>query len=178
MVARKYAVDKVLRDGGFVHIRAIRPDDKQRLLDAFHRLSGRSVYLRFFGSKQDLSQKELTELTEIDFVRHVALVVTLWENGEERIIGVGRYIVMERPWPTRHAEIALAVADEHQGRGIGTILLEDLVSIARAGGISGFEADVLAENRKMLDIFSHSGFHLYRSIKSRVVHVSFSIVDT
>src|SRR5919198_5303239 len=86
-----YATDALLRDGGSVHIRAIRPDDKQRLLALFERLSSRSVYFRFFQTKQRLTDEELRYFTELDFVRHVALVATLRERDAEHIIGVGRY---------------------------------------------------------------------------------------
>jgi GNAT superfamily N-acetyltransferase len=174
---KQYKVDAILRDGGMVHIRAIRPDDKQRLLDGFHRLSDQSVYFRFFEPKQELTEKELSYFTEIDFIHHVALVVTLPDNEGERIIGVGRYIVFDTPPLAQRAEVAFTVADEHQGRGIGTLLLEHLVLIARAKGISTFEADVLAENHHMLGVFEQSGFQVQQSlVEPGVMHVSFSIL--
>src|SRR6266446_10132891 len=116
-----YSVHEVLRDGGSIYIRAIRPDDRERLLTHFRSLSAQSKYYRFFGVKRDLSEAELIRFTELDLVNHVGLVATLRENGDERFIGVGRYVRTEDP--TR-AEVAFAVIDEHQGRGIGTLLLE------------------------------------------------------
>src|SRR5947208_15700965 len=86
-----YATDALLRDGGSIHIRAIRPDDKQRLLALFTRLSSRSVYFRFFQTKQRLTDEELRYFTELDFTRDVAIVAALREGQEEHIIGVGRY---------------------------------------------------------------------------------------
>src|SRR4051812_44782302 len=86
-----YATDALLRDGGSIHIRAIRPDDKQRLLALFERLSSRSVYFRFFQTKQRLTDAELRYFTELDFTQDAALVATLQEEQEEHIIGVGRY---------------------------------------------------------------------------------------
>src|SRR5215831_5486337 len=90
-VPSHYATDALLRDGGSIHIRAIRPDDKQRLLALFEHLSSRSVYFRFFQTKQRLTDAELRYFTELDFGRNVALVATLREGDEEHIIGVGRY---------------------------------------------------------------------------------------
>lgn len=171
MPVENYAADELLRDGGSVHVRAIRPDDKERLLEHFAHLSARSVYLRFFGFKPRLAKDELARFTEPDFDRHVGLVATLRDASGEHIIGVGRYF---RTAPDR-AEVAFAVRDDHQGRGIGTVLLEHLADIGRARGISVLEADVLAQNEQMLDVFRNSGFALQHSLDSGVVHVSFSI---
>src|SRR5262245_35355376 len=120
-----YSTDALLRDGGSIHIRAIRPDDKPRLLALFEHLRSRSVYFRFFQTKQRLTDEELRYFTELDFTWDVALVATRRVGQEEHIIGVGRYFRMqEHGHPTSHAEVAFTVADAHQGRGVGTLLLE------------------------------------------------------
>src|SRR5215475_11417590 len=177
--ARHYATDALLRDGGSIHIRAIRPDDKQRLLALFERLSSRSVYFRFFQTKQRLTDEELRYFTELDFTRDVALVATLREAQEEHIIGVGRYFrISEDGQPTAHAEVAFTVADAHQGRGVGTLLLEHLAIMARRQGIDTFEAYVLGENNRMLEVFEASGFTVQRALDTGVFHVSFPTADT
>ena len=173
--ASYYEAEEILRDGGSIRIRAIRPDDKPRLLDHFQRLSQGSVYFRFFGVKKRLTDEELRRFTEPDFIHHVGLVATLREGEAERIIGVGRYMMHD----TGHrAEVAFAVADEYQGRGIGTLLLEHLAPLARANGITEFEADVLGENNKMLEVFAKSGFVARRSVEGGVVHVTFPTEET
>jgi acetyl coenzyme A synthetase (ADP forming)-like protein len=175
----RYATDALLRDGGSIHIRAIRPDDKQRLLEAFERLSSRSVYFRFFQTKQRLTDEELRYFTELDFTRDVALVATLREGQEEHMIGVGRYFrILENGQPTTRAEVAFTVADAHQGRGVGTLLLEHLAAIARRQGIDSFEAYVLGENNRMLEVFEASGFTVQRALDTGVFHVSFPTADT
>ncbi|MBI4516978.1 MAG: GNAT family N-acetyltransferase [Deltaproteobacteria bacterium] len=176
--ARTYAADAVLRDGSSIHIRAIRPDDKERLRDHFQHLSMRSIYFRFFGAKKRLTDEELARFTELDFVRQVALVATL--RGErERIIGVGRYTAVPGDGADSHrAEVAFAVLDEYQGRGIGTLLLEHLAPIARANGISEFEAEVLGENNRMLQMFAASGFKVKRALEAGVFHITFPSVET
>jgi predicted CoA-binding protein/GNAT superfamily N-acetyltransferase len=176
--ARSYEAEETLRDGGSIHLRAIRPDDKGRLIEHFQQLSQRSVYFRFFGAKRRLTDEELKRFTEPDFVRHAGLVATLLEDGQEHIIGVGRYIARDDDGAPHRAEVAFAVADAHQGRGIGTILLEHLVPLARANGITEFEADVLGENNQMLDVFAKSGFVVRRSLEAGVVHVSFPTAET
>ena len=164
MDARQYSADETLLDGRRVHLRAIRPDDKQSLQEGFRRLSGRSVYFRFFRPKRALSEAELKYFTEIDFVRHVALLAVLREDDGEQPIGVGRYIEMNDAGPYRRAEVAFAVDESHHGLGVATLLLRHLVVIARAHGIATFEADVLADNEKMLEVFAHSGLPLHRKI--------------
>ena len=157
-----------------IHLRAIRSDDKQGLLAFFHRLSARSIYFRFFRAKTTLTEEELQYFTELDFVRDVALVATLRNAEHEQIIAVGRYMGLGAPdQPCTRAEVAFAVADAHQGRGLGTLLLEHLAAIARISGISEFEADVLGENNRMLQVFEESGFHIQRSIEAGVFHVAF-----
>ena len=181
--ASSYAAEEILRDGSSIRIRAMRADDKQRLLHHFSRLGAQSVYFRFFRSKKGLTDAELKQFTELDFVRNAALVATLGQGENERIIGVGRYAVVDgsngaAASGARSAEVAFAVADDYQGRGIGTLLLEHLAPIARANGISQFEADVLGENNRMLDVFAHSGFLVTRTIDEGVFHVSFPTAET
>lgn len=171
---RCYAVDAVLRDGGSIHVRALRPDDRARLAEHFARLSPQSVYFRFFGAKKRLTDAELDVFTRLDFANAAALVATLGQGDAERIIGVGRWKVTA---PGR-AEVAFAVLDEHQGRGIGTLLLEHLAALARARGITEFEADVLGENNRMLEVFAHSGFSVRRVLEGGIIHVAFSTAET
>lgn len=148
-----------LRDGCAIRIRTIRPDDKQRLLGHFSRLSVQSVYQRFFGFKKALTQEDLVHFTELDFVDAVGLVATLGQGDQERIVGVGRYFVgPAAPGVPRRAEVAFAVEDAHQGRGIATRLLEQLLPFARRAGVEVLEADVLDDNVPMLHVFFRMGF--------------------
>jgi GNAT superfamily N-acetyltransferase len=166
--ARKYLADATMLDGAAIRIRAIRPDDRERLHDHFKSMSEQSIYFRFMGLKRDLYPDDLKRLTELDFKNHVGLVATVSENGRERIIGVGRYICGSDP---HRAEVAFAVRDEFQGHGIGTMLLQHLSLIADANGVAEFEADVLGENRAMLEMFAHNGFESHNSLDSGVVRL-------
>jgi acetate---CoA ligase (ADP-forming) len=170
-----YSAEEILRDGGSIHVRAIRPDDRERLLRHFKELSEDSRYHRFFGVKRSLSEAELQRFTQLDFVNHVGLVATLSHSGEERFIGVARYV---RGTDPARAEVAFEVVDEHQGRGIATMLLQHLSGIARTAGISEFEADVLGDNNRMLEVFAKSGFRVKRASAAGVIHLAFPTAET
>jgi RimJ/RimL family protein N-acetyltransferase len=177
--ASDYFSEELLRDGGSIHVRAIRPADKERLREFSQHLSPRSVYFRFFSPKKNLTEGELAWLTDLDFERHVALVATLGQGEEEKIIGVGRYAVPgTEPTPPRSAEVAFVILDEHQGRGIASVLLAHLLVIARQKGIREFQADVLGENVAMLRVFEKSGLHARRNVESGVMHLSFPTEET
>ncbi|GAB4099526.1 GNAT family N-acetyltransferase [Sinomonas halotolerans] len=168
---RHWEADVVLRDGGTAHLRPIRPEDAPAL-EAFHgRQSEGSIYFRFFSYKARLTDAELKRFTEVDHRDRAALVITV---GDE-IIGVGRYDRLSDP---AEAEVAFNIADAHQGRGLGSILLEHLAAAARENHIRRFTAEVLPENRKMLAVFAEAGYALDRRFDDGVVSVSFEIDPT
>jgi len=171
--ARDYVADGLLKDGGTIQIRAIRPDDRQRLQELFHSLSDQSVYYRFFTRKRELSPSELDFLTGIDQVRHVALAAVIPPgSAAEQIIGVARYAVHGKG----RAEIAYAVADAHHHRGIGSALLQHLATVARAAGLTTFTANVLLENVPLqLAFLARSGFHPKITSRHGVTHLSFPV---
>ncbi len=143
-------VDVVLRDGRTVHVRPVRPEDESAILAFYRGLSEDARRLRFFGEAIDLEQAAHADAT-VDYVNDFALVA---EAGpEHRIVGVATY---HRLAPDR-AEVALAVADDYQGRGLGTILVGQLAEIADANGIRMFVAWVLPENYRMIQAFRDLG---------------------
>ncbi|MGO4193369.1 GNAT family N-acetyltransferase [Arthrobacter sp. YAF17] len=166
-----WEADVVLRDGGTAHLRPIHPADADAV-QAFHGgQSQKSIYMRFFAFKSKLSAKELKRFTEVDYKDRVALVITI--GGE--IMGIGRYDRLDDP---EEAEVAFNIADAHQGRGIGSILLEHLAAAARENGIRKFSAEVLPENRKMLMVFSDAGYDVKRHFDDGVVSLEFNIDPT
>jgi len=166
-----WEADVVLRDGGTAHLRPIHPSDADAV-QAFHmRQSQDSIYMRFFAFKARLSSKELKRFTEVDYKDRVAFVIT--SRGE--IIGIGRYDRLDDP---AEAEVAFNIADAHQGRGLGSILLEHLAAAAHENGIRRFTAEVLPENRKMLMVFSDAGYDVKRHFDDGVVSLEFNIDPT
>ena len=77
MNAARFSVQETLRDGTAVTVRAVRPDDKERIVTAFDALEPHSIYARFFHAKTELSEQELRQLTEIDYVSAVVLLATV-----------------------------------------------------------------------------------------------------
>ncbi|HVV82726.1 MAG TPA: GNAT family N-acetyltransferase [Kofleriaceae bacterium] len=140
-----YLERATLRDGTEVVLRLVRPDDKERLRTGFDRLSAESRYRRFFTAKNELSDDELRYLTEVDQVHHVAIGATSADGA--RGLGVARFI--ELAGEPGCAEAAVAVADELQGRGLGSLLLRRLVGAARERGIDRFRCEVLGSNDGM-----------------------------
>jgi len=165
---RNYLARERLRDGSYLSIRAIRPEDKQALQDGLRRLSPQSAYFRFFRHKRELSPQELIYFTEIDFDTHVALVAVNEASGAP--VGVGRYIVCQKA-PQRIAEITLAVDDAFRGRGVATVLVQHLVKVARAAGVAEFRASVMAGNLHMLGVLLNLGLPLQRSREDAVVRI-------
>ena len=142
-----------LRDGAQIEIRPISPDDREELAAGMRRLSPESRYRRFFTPTSELSEAQLTYLTEVDHHDHEALVAI--EPGTEHGIGVARFV--RSPADAETAEVAVAVADFWQGRGVATALLDRLAERARAEGVRRFSADILAENRPMLELIGELG---------------------
>ncbi len=169
--ASEYSAVEPLRDGRRVEIRALKPDDREGFVAAVGRTSDQSLYRRFFGAKRDFSEREIAFFLNVDFVNHVALVAVLEEDGRPVIIAGGRYVVVQ---PGK-AEVAFAVVDRYQGRGIGAALLRHLAAIARAAGLKELIAEVLPDNIAMLKVFEKSGLRVSTTREPRVVHVALGL---
>ena len=160
-----WAIDVVLADGGVVHVRPIRPDDAAAHRAFFANQSPESVYSRFFGNRTELSDREVTAFTTVDYHERMAIVAFL--RGE--MIAIGRY---DRLAGRDDAEVAFAVADAHQGRGLATLLLQHLAAYAAGNGITRLAADTLADNRSMLGVFQAAGWRRESdAIEYGVVHL-------
>lgn len=166
----EYELDVVLRDGGGARVRPITPADADLVTAFFEKLGPESRYYRFFRVKNTLEPEEVAHFTTVDYDDRMALIVL--HEGE--MIALGTYD--REIGDPDHAEVAFAVVDEHQGRGLGTRLLELLTVFARARGIKGFRAYVLGENRQMMRVFRNSGYELARTIDSGVFTVDFPVL--
>ncbi|MBI1911375.1 MAG: acetate--CoA ligase family protein [Deltaproteobacteria bacterium] len=164
----------ILRNGQSLRVRPIRPDDKKRLEELFYRLSPRTRYLRFQYAKDHITEQELKYFTEVSPPKRFAYVATIGEAENERIIAVGRWDMLP---DGKRAEIAFTVEDNIQLRGLGTILLEELSKAAGMYNITGFEAQVLEENARMLEVFDESGFKLKKHFAEGLYSISIDLKD-
>nr|MBA2298415.1 GNAT family N-acetyltransferase [Actinomycetota bacterium] len=123
------------------------------MLAFFSGLSQRSLYLRFHGFPE-LSERLVESLVAPDWEERGVLLGALVDEDGERVVAVANYVRLRDP---KLAEAAFAVADEHQGRGIGTRLLEQLAARAGGVGIERLVAEVLPDNRAMLGVFAGAG---------------------
>ncbi len=173
MDPRYYAHSVKLKNGVAITLRAIRPDDRERLRTAFGHLDPGTIYTRFFGAKRELSEAELTAATAIDFDAVVALVAVL-NDDPETIIGGGRY-VRSPGSGSPDAEVAFTVEEDYQGLGIASLMLRELSDIAKAAGVTRVVAEVLPQNAAMLRVFRNSGKRVTASSEDGVVKVTIQL---
>ena len=160
-----------LADGARLRVRPIVPADREPLADAFDRLSDRSRHQRFLAPKPRLSARELDYLTDVDHVSHEALVAIDETTGD--IVGVGRYATDGAGGAA--ADMALAVVDAWQRRGIGHALAVRVVERARANGITRLTGTALADNLLVRTLLDRLGFRV-RSVSAGVVEVELDVV--
>lgn len=145
----EYREEAELADGRRVVLRAVRPEDRELLVRGFERLSPESRYLRFMGTKVTLSETELEALLDLDGERRFAIgaLRTTPGGGDGEGVGIARFARL--PDEPTVAEAAVTVADEVQGRGLGSLLLRRLAAAARERGVHRFRGEVLLRNEPM-----------------------------
>ena len=177
---RHWEADVLLRDGQVAHLRPIGPEDHDLLVEFYEQVSAESKYLRFFAPMPNLSERDVSRFTHVDHVNRVAFVMTV----ANRMIAVGRFDrippeeATDKTGRVVEAEVAFLVQDAHQGRGIAQLLLEHLAQAGRERGIDRFVADVLPENRKMVQVFRDAGYHVDGGYEDGVMRLVFPIDST
>ena len=141
----------VLRDGSTLSVRPIQPGDGQGLTKFYAALSMESRVFRFFAAV-NVGEASVKRMTDVDYLNRFGLVALA--GPDHQVVGHAMYVAIERT----KAELALAVADAYQGRGLGTILLGQLVQAADHAGIDVLEAVVMPANHRMLEVLRESGF--------------------
>jgi len=166
--------DVILRDGGTLRLRPPGNEDADALLDFFSGLSERSFYLRFHGTPT-VRQSLVEPFLAPDWLERGALVGTFAGGDGQEIVALASYARLRDP---ASAEVAFSVADDQQGRGIGTRMLEQLAERAAAVGIERFVADVMGENAAMMRVFEDAGFGVSRALDHGTFEVAFPIEPT
>ncbi len=164
-----------LRNGTAVLVRNIRPDDRERIIAAFHKLDAETIYTRFFSAKKELTEADLGRIDSADFEHAVVLVATLGSGADEVIIGGGAYTVLDRPGEPKTAEVSFTIEEDYHGQGLSGLFMRLLTQIGRERGIRRFEAEVLAGNVAMLKVFQRSGLPMSKQFEDGVVHVAMDL---
>ena len=168
------AVDVILRDGSTLRLRPPHGSDRQALVRFFETLSERSLYLRFHGVPT-IDERLVDPVLDPDWGDRGALIGSVVEAGEERVVAVANYVRLRDPLS---AEVAFAVADAYQRRGVGTRLLEQLAARAASHGIERFVGEVMADNAGMIKVFEGIGFEVARTFAGGEVEMTFPIAAT
>ena len=167
-------VDVILRDGRTLRLRAPAPADRDALIRFFEELSERSLYLRFHG-RPTIDERLVDPVLDPDWAERGALVGSVVDSGEERVVALANYVRLRDPLT---AEVAFAVADAYQARGIGTRLVEQLAARAASHGIERFVGEVMADNSAMIGVFERVGFEVTRTLSGGEVEMTFPIAAT
>jgi acetyltransferase len=173
----QYIWEQHLKDGTPIRLRPICPEDEPLMVQFHETLSPESVHFRYFslpGLQQRVAHERLTRMCFIDYDRQIALVADR-QNPHTKcheIVGVGRLIRSRKP---DRAEFAMIVSDSYQGRGLGTLLIERLLDVARAEKIKKLVADILPENYGMQRLCERHGFHLHLNTHDGVVNAEINL---
>lgn len=148
---------RTTKTGIKLFLRPVKISDEELLKDFFYSLSDQSLYRRFISTRKDMPHERLQEMVVIDYTKEMVILAVVEQNGKEVVVGVGQYGIQEyQHW----AEVAFAVRDDYQYKGIGQVLLSYLTLIAKRNGLLGFTAEVLVENKPMLHLFEKMGFNI------------------
>ncbi|HTY23060.1 MAG TPA: GNAT family N-acetyltransferase [Desulfomonilaceae bacterium] len=167
-----YQTKAFTRDGSEITIRPITPEDAPLLVEFFNVLSKLTIFFRFLRGVKYLTPKWIKRFTRINYARDVAMVAVEETEDRERIWGVCR--IMRQP-ETTTGEVAVVVGDAWQRRGIGTILVEHSISIARELGIRSIWGIVSPENRKMLAMANRLGFSVQLDAEAGVYEIKMEL---
>ncbi len=162
------SVYALLTDGSTVEVRPARPEDAAAVRAMHEAMSPENLYLRFFSLSRNSAEREAQRVCRPADASHGVLLA--WQDG--RLIGVASY---EPAGTAGAAEVAFAVPDDMHGRGVATLLLEHLVSLARRRGLTTFTASTLLENSAMLGVFSAAGLPARRRFDSGVYEWTFPL---
>ncbi|MEJ5927759.1 GNAT family N-acetyltransferase [Corynebacterium sp. H128] len=167
-----WEADVVLNDGDIVTLRPVRPEDREELQNFYARVSDKSKYLRFFAAHPVLTEEDLKNWMDVDHHDRVTLVMV----DREDIVATAKYALI--PGETRTADVSFLVQDDHHHKGVANILLEHLAQIGRECSIETFFAEMLTQNRTMVQTFIKAGYQVNPELEDGFITVNFPIDPT
>lgn len=152
----KYMGPVQLKDGTLILLRPVHPVDREVAVEFRGKLSAQSVYDRFLGYIPKISQELIDRLTQIDYSTEMAIVAEVHHPKEKEVIAVGRIA----GGGTSNADFAIIIADQWQGKGLGTILTNHLIKVAKDMKFEKMYATIFSHNTAMLEILRRKDFEL------------------
>ncbi len=165
---------KTTRSGLSLLLRPVKMGDEPLMKDFFYALSSQSMYRRFMSARMDMPHKRLQEFGVVDYADRMMILAIVKGDNRETIAAIGQYEINEK---MHTAEVALVVKDEYQNMGVGHDLLSYLTRLARRRGLLGFTAEVLLENRPMLNLFKNMGFDMEKRSEEGVYELRMTFRD-
>ncbi|QPK79843.1 GNAT family N-acetyltransferase [Corynebacterium lizhenjunii] len=166
-----WEADVILNDGDIATLRAIQPTDRPAVEAFFERVSDHSKYLRFFSTHPHLTEEDWQRWAHTRGYDKVTIV--LEERGD--IVAIAGYELVESFLPARVGDVSFLVQDSHHGKGVGNILLEHLAEIGREGKVERFFAEMLTQNRQMVQVFIRAGYSAAPELADGFISVDFTI---
>lgn len=162
---------RTTKTGLRIFLRPVRMSDEPLLKDFFYSLTDECMHHRFISTRRDMPHERLQKFVIIDYTKEMVILAVIEQEGKEMIIGMGQYYIDEN---THTAEVAFVVRDDYQGKGIGAELLSYLTYLAKKNGLHGFTAEVLIDNKPMLNLFERMGFVIERRAEAGVYELTMS----
>jgi acyl-CoA hydrolase/GNAT superfamily N-acetyltransferase len=159
---------RTTKTGLEILLRPVKISDEPLVKEFFHGLSDESLYRRFFSVRQDLPHELLQRFAVIDYTKQMVILAVIPQGPKEEIIGIGQYWIQEE---MHTADVAFAVRDDYQNKGIAYELFRYLFHLARRRGLLGFTADVLMDNRSMMRLCRKMGLEVVRTDESGVYNL-------
>ena len=171
----KIATTRTFKGNLAVRFRAIKPSDEDEMRRLFYRFSDQAVYYRYFSPIKTMPHGKMQEYVNVDYRKTMSVVGVIEEAGTERVIAEGRYVrLKDRPY----ADLAFVVDEAYQGRGIASFLLDMLIRIAREqGGIEGFTADILADNKAMMKVLEKGPYPVQAMLSSGCYEITIPFTE-
>jgi acyl-CoA hydrolase/GNAT superfamily N-acetyltransferase len=162
---------RTTKTGLNIILRPVKISDEHLLKDFFYSLSSDGMYHRFISTRADMPHERLQKFVVIDYSKEMVILAIVKDGTGEQIIGMGQYYIDEA---SHTAEVAFVVLDDYQSRGIGAELLSLLTYLAKKNGLHGFTAEVLIDNKKMIQLFEKMGFIIEKTSDSGVFELKMS----
>ena len=165
---------RTTKNDRYIFLRPVKMDDEPLLKDFFYALSDKNMYRRFASARFDITHEQLQKFVIIDYTKEIVILAMIERKGLEIIIGMGQYCINKDSYT---AEVAFAVRDEYQNRGIGTEIITYLAYLAKKQGLSGFTAQVLGINEPALHLIEKLGFNIESQLKNGVYDMRINFND-